>query len=156
MMNRKVQHILVGALVLLGMACSTANTVAPAQDAPGQIAKGKSAASATTLTTIRSELTPDPRLVLQTTEPPAFTSYRPQSDVFVVDLPRVVKASDLEIPTNLPGFIASISAEEVIELGAPLTRVTVRFMEPMSSTVGALDGRSSFHLTSPPPRSPQQ
>ncbi len=140
MMNRKVQHILVGALVLLGMACSTANTVAPAQDAPGQIAKGKSAASATTLTTIRSELTPDPRLVLQTTEPPAFTSYRPQSDVFVVDLPRVVKASDLEIPTNLPGFIASISAEEVIELGAPLTRVTVRFMEPMSSTVGALDG----------------
>lgn len=140
MMIRKVQYILVGALVLLGMACSTANTVAPAQNAPGRVDKGDSATSATTLTKIRSELTPDPRLVLNTTEPPAYTSYRPQSDVFVVDLPRVVKAADLEIPTNLPDFVASVSAEEVIELGAPLTRVTVRFMEPVDSTVGARDG----------------
>ncbi|MBW3670713.1 MAG: hypothetical protein KY432_03470, partial [Acidobacteria bacterium] len=140
MMIRKVQYVLVGALVLLGMACSTANTVAPAQNAPGGVDKVESATSATTLTMIRSELSPDPRLVLNTTEPPAYTSYRPQSDVFVVDLPRVVKAADLEIPTNLPEFIASISAEEVIEFGAPLTRVTVRFMEPIDSTVGAQDG----------------
>ena len=140
MMIRKVQYILVGALVLLGMACSTANTVAPAQNAPERVDGGEIATSATTLTTIRSEMTPDPQLVLQTTEPPAYTSYRPQSDVFVVDLPRVVKAADLEIPTNLPEFIASVSAEEVIELGAPLTRVTVRFMEPVDSIVGARDG----------------
>ncbi|MDX1582810.1 MAG: type IV pilus secretin PilQ [Thermoanaerobaculia bacterium] len=150
-MIRKVQYILLGAFVLLGMACSTANTVAPAQNVAVSAEEGEAASFGTTLTTIRSEVAPEPKLVLETSEPPAYTSYRPQPDVFVVDLPRVVKAPDLAIPTELPEFIASVSAEEVIELGAPLTRVSLRFAEPVKSEIGARDGRVeiSFDRGSP-------
>lgn len=139
-MMRKVQYILVGALVLLGMACSTGSAVSPARTAPEQAGKLEARPAATTLTNIRSELVPDAKLILETSEPPAYTSYRPQSDIFVVDLPRVVKAADLAIPSNLPSFIASISAEEVLELGAPLTRVTIRFAGDVDSRISARDG----------------
>jgi type IV pilus secretin PilQ/predicted competence protein len=140
-MMRKVQYILLGALVLLGISCSAANPVAPAGPAEARAKDVQKAAATPTLTTIRSELVPEPRLVLEASEAPAYTSYRPQGDVFVVDLPRVVKKADLAIPTNLPEFVASLSAEEVIELGAPMTRVTLRFTEKIDSAVSMENGK---------------
>jgi type IV pilus secretin PilQ/predicted competence protein len=140
-MMRKVQYILLGALVLLGMSCSAANSVAPAGTAEARAKDVQKPAATPTLTKIRSELVPEPRLVLEASEAPAYTSYRPQGDVFVVDLPRVVKKADLAIPTNLPEFVASLSAEEVIELGAPMTRVTLRFTERVDSAVSMENGK---------------
>jgi type IV pilus assembly protein PilQ len=89
------------------------------------------------LTALRAENEPQPKLVVETTGRPAYTGYHPQPDVYVVDLLKTVKQTGLVLPTNLPDFIASVSADEVLELGKPMTRVTVRFREPLAAFASA-------------------
>jgi type IV pilus assembly protein PilQ len=87
-------------------------------------------AGAMTLTAIEIEQSPAPRIVLKTSASPAYTSYSPTPDVFVIDLTGAVKASTLTIPSTLPPSIASIAAEEVMEMGTRLTRVTFHLNQP--------------------------
>jgi type IV pilus assembly protein PilQ len=89
------------------------------------------------LTALRAENEPQPKLVVETTGRPAYTGYHPQPDVYVVDLLKTVKQTGLVLPTNLPDFIASVSVDEVLELGKPVTRVTVRFREPLAAFASA-------------------
>ncbi len=65
-------------------------------------------------------------LILQTNVSPAFSSYSPQPGVYVVDLPLAGKGSGVMVPATLPDAVASVSADEAMELGAALTRVTIR------------------------------
>lgn len=65
-------------------------------------------------------------LILQTNVTPAFSSYSPQPGVYVVDLPLAAKGPEALVPTSLPDAVASVSADEALELGAALTRVTIR------------------------------
>lgn len=118
-------------LALATIACSTADQSArpvakPAQEQAAAVEGGG------LLTEVRAETRPAPRVVLGTSGNPAYTSYSPQPDVYVVDLPRMARANGLEIPTDLPEWVASVSVDEAIELGRPLTRVTMRFREPLS------------------------
>ncbi|MGH9459533.1 MAG: hypothetical protein ACRD2J_18000, partial [Thermoanaerobaculia bacterium] len=89
------------------------------------------------LTALRLENEPEVRLVVETSGRPAYTGYHPQPDVYVVDLMKTVKQPGLVLPTNLPEGIASIAATDVLELGKPLTRITVRFREPAQAFASA-------------------
>jgi type IV pilus assembly protein PilQ len=89
------------------------------------------------LRSVRVENLPEARVIVETDGRPAYTGYHPQPDVYVVDLLKTVKQPGLVLPTNLPAHVASISADEVLELGKPLTRVTVRFREPVAAWASA-------------------
>ena len=70
-----------------------------------------------------------PRLVLRTSGSPVYTSYSPQPDVFVIDL-TATKAASVAVPVSLPPSLLSVKAEEVTEMGARLTRVTLHLAHP--------------------------
>ena len=79
------------------------------------------------------------RVTLRTSGTPAYTSYSPAPDVFVVDLTATSRPADLAIPETMPDGVASISAEEAVEMGNQLTRVTFRFTAPFAPEVSAAD-----------------
>ncbi|MBV9494878.1 MAG: AMIN domain-containing protein, partial [Acidobacteria bacterium] len=76
-----------------------------------------------------------PRVLLRTSGSPAYTSYSPSPDVFVVDLTATSKASGVALPTTFPAGVTSITAEEAVEMGNRLTRVTVRMSEALAPSV---------------------
>ncbi|MEO6258730.1 MAG: type IV pilus secretin PilQ [Thermoanaerobaculia bacterium] len=87
------------------------------------------APSALSLTAVEVETEPSSRLVLRTSGSPAYTSYSPQPDVFVVEMAGTSKAGSVAVPP-LPSSIAAVRVEEVTEMGARLTRVTVQLAHP--------------------------
>ncbi len=72
------------------------------------------------------------RVVLRTSGTPAYTSYSPAPDVFVVDLASTTKGANLAAPASLPAGVVSVAAEEAVEMGTRLTRVTFRLSNPLS------------------------
>src|SRR5688572_17918729 len=99
-------------------------------------AEAKAAAAPMALTAV--ELSSS-RVTLRTSGTPAYTSYSPAADVFVIDLTATDRPADLVIPTELPTGVGSISAEQVVEMGNRLTRVTFRFTAPFAPEVSAAD-----------------
>jgi type IV pilus secretin PilQ/predicted competence protein len=79
------------------------------------------------------------RVLLRTNGAPAYTSYSPSPGVFVVDLTDTGRDAAITIPAVLPPAVASLSADEVVEMGNRLTRVTFRFSEPLSPEVMAIE-----------------
>lgn len=79
------------------------------------------------------------RVTLRTSGTPAYTSYSPAPAVFVVDLTATSRPADLAIPAELPNGVSSITAEEAVEMGNKLTRVTFRFTAPFAPEVSAAD-----------------
>ncbi|HEY4639983.1 MAG TPA: type IV pilus secretin PilQ [Thermoanaerobaculia bacterium] len=86
-------------------------------------------------------------VVLHTTGTPAYTSYSPSPDVFVVDLSSTGKGAELKVPTTYPNGIASIAAENAVEMGTRLTRITFRFTQPMTPTASV--GENAVVVTLP-------
>lgn len=144
---KTLRLLVLGSALVLAVACASGkpSEAVEAGSAVPSVENGERA----TLDALRAEALPAPRLVLQTTGAPAYTSYSPQPDVFVLDLPRTTKAYDLVVPTNLPSYVASVAADEAIELGRPLTRVTVRFSTPMSATATTVDGNVVIDFSEP-------
>jgi type IV pilus assembly protein PilQ len=105
-----------------------------AAKAPSEAAASVAAAGMS-LTSIDVETSPSPRLVLRTTASPVYTSYSPMPELFVIDLTGASKASSLAIPTNRPPSVASVSVEDVTEMGSRLTRVSVHLNQ--SATIDA-------------------
>lgn len=92
-------------------------------------------ASAMALTAVEID---GPRVHLRTSGTPAYTSYSPSPDVFVVDLTGTTRDAGLVLPTALPPAVASIAADDVVEMGNRLTRVTFRFSHPLApEAIGA-------------------
>jgi len=89
------------------------------------------------LNAIEIDSVPTPRLILRTSGTPAYTSYSPTPDSFVVDLTGTAKAASLAIPAALPPSVRSVTAEEVTEMGNRLTRVTLHLTQPMSLEAAA-------------------
>lgn len=79
------------------------------------------------------------RVVLRTSGAPAYTSYSPSPGVFVIDLTGTSRDAAAVIPAVLPSAVASISADEVVEMGTRLTRVTFRFSDPIAPEIAAAD-----------------
>ncbi|HEX2062651.1 MAG TPA: type IV pilus secretin PilQ, partial [Thermoanaerobaculia bacterium] len=79
------------------------------------------------------------RVTLRTNGAPAYTSYSPAPGVFVVDLTGTTRESTVAIPETLPPAVTSIAADEVVEMGSKLTRVTFRLSEPLLPEVAAIE-----------------
>jgi type IV pilus assembly protein PilQ len=79
------------------------------------------------------------RVHLRTSGTPAYTSYSPSPDVFVVDLTGTTRDAALVIPDSFPPAVASIAADDVVEMGIRLTRVTFRFTHPMTPEAAAVE-----------------
>ncbi|HWW60846.1 MAG TPA: AMIN domain-containing protein, partial [Thermoanaerobaculia bacterium] len=129
---RKAKQILLVAS-LLAMTVSGADAGLWRRKAP-QPADPPVAANAMRLSGVDIDGT---RVLLRTSGAPAYTSYSPSPNVFVVDLTGTSRPAELSLPANLPPSIASIAAEEVVEMGARLTRVTFRLTEPLALEVSA-------------------
>jgi type IV pilus assembly protein PilQ len=99
---------------------------------------GDSSAAASVLASVEVGSNPA-RLILRTSGTPAYTSYSPTPDIFVIDLSGVSKAATLSIPHDLPAGVASVTADEAVEMGNRLTRVTLRFAEAQTPRVSASD-----------------
>ena len=87
------------------------------------------------------------RVMLHTSGTPAYTSYSPFPDVFVVDLTGTTRPAELSVPPALPAGITSITAEEAVEMGSKLTRVTIRLKQPLALQASATD--NSVVITMP-------
>lgn len=124
-MMRKLQLLLAGSAVLMALACSTSSAVDPAELFKAEPAKP--AENHAVLVGLEAESAPTPRLVLRTSQEPVYSSYAPKDGEFIVDLPGTTKSPQLTTPANLPARISSISADETVELGKPLTRVTMHY-----------------------------
>ncbi|MGZ5433200.1 MAG: hypothetical protein ACXWH7_09755, partial [Thermoanaerobaculia bacterium] len=79
------------------------------------------------------------QVILRTTGAPAYTSYSPSPGVFVIDLTGTSRDAAAVIPATLPSAVASISADEVVEMGTRLTRVTFRFSESITPEIAAAE-----------------
>jgi len=100
-------------------------------------------AAAMTLTAIEADSS---NITLRTSGTPAYTSYSPSPDVFVIDLTGTTRPADLTIPGNLPAAISSVSAEEAVEMGNRLTRVTFRLTEPVTPKASAAENSITVTL----------
>lgn len=129
---KRMHLLLMGSAIAFAVHCASTDSGNPAGGHPAAVGLAESSASST-LTAIRSESGPTPRIVLQTNGSPAYTSYSPDPVVFVVDLPHAARGEFLTIPEQLPRGVNSIVAEEAIELGAPLVRVAIRHAVGMSA-----------------------
>ncbi|HEV3484448.1 MAG TPA: AMIN domain-containing protein, partial [Vicinamibacterales bacterium] len=94
------------------------------------------APSAMTLTSIEVD---GARVVLRTSGAPAYTSYSPSPGVFVVDLTGANRESGISIPATLPPAVTSISADDIVEMGSHLTRITFRLAETVHPEVSAIE-----------------
>lgn len=135
-MNR-LQWMVAGVLAVAIVGCASSASQPGSEPAASAIRAEKGTGTTMALTALRAENSPEPRLIAETDGRPAYTGYHPQPDVYVVDLLKTVKQSGLVLPTNLPDFMASIAAEEVLELGRPMTRITIRFREPVNAYASA-------------------
>lgn len=79
------------------------------------------------------------RVLLRTNGAPAYTSYSPSPGVFVVDLTDTGRDAAAIVPAVLPPAVVSLTADEVVEMGNRLTRVTFRLAEPMTLEVMAIE-----------------
>src|ERR1700759_4879517 len=88
------------------------------------------AIAAMSLTAVETDASSPSRLLIRTSGTPAYTSYSPAPDVFVVDLTDTAKAESFARPSTFPAGISSVTAEDVTEMGSRLTRVTVHLAHP--------------------------
>jgi len=155
-MKTKLHLLLVVGVIAVGLRCASSTATKQARSegtSPAAVSAG--ADGEATLTGLEFENTPTPRLVLHTTGKPAYTSYSPHPDVFVIDLPKTSKNDQLSIASTFPAPIMSVAADEAVELGSPLTRVTIRFSRALSpaasatgdSVVVTLDPTAAIQLT---------
>lgn len=102
------------------------------------------AATVMSLTAVEADSS---RVTLHTSGTPAYTSYSPFPDVFVVDLTGTTRPAELAVPKTLPPQIASMTADEAVEMGSKLTRVTFRLRQALTPTAAA--GDNSVVITMP-------
>ena len=134
---RRANRMLVVTMVVAAVGASGANaSLFRHRKAEGTPAASTAAVAGATLNAIDVD---GSRITLRTSATPAYTSYNPAPDVFVVDLTATSKGSALAIPAALPPGVTSVSAEEAVEMGTRLTRVTFRLAQPLSPQASAND-----------------
>ena len=132
-MKRAKRILLIGGVLVLSVSSADAGIWGRKADKPAASAP---APSLIALSAIEIE---GSRVLLRTNGAPAYTSYSPSPGVFVVDLTDTGRGPTVAIPAVLPPAVASLSADEVVEMGNRLTRVTFRFTEPLSPEVMAIE-----------------
>lgn len=133
-MRRAKRILLISGVLLVGVSTADARIWGSRKaDKPAAVTPG---ASAISLSTIEIE---GSRVLLRTNGAPAYTSYSPSPGVFVVDLTETGRDASAVVPSTLPPAVATLTAEEVVEMGSRLTRVTFRLSQPLSPEVTAIE-----------------
>jgi type IV pilus assembly protein PilQ len=132
---KRANRMLLVAAVVATVGLSGANaSIFRHRKAEGKPAVNAAAVAGATLNAIDVD---GSRITLRTSATPAYTSYNPAPDVFVVDLTATAKGAALAVPATLPAGLTSMTAEEAVEMGTRLTRVTFRFAQPSSPQAAA-------------------
>jgi type IV pilus secretin PilQ/predicted competence protein len=133
-MTRAKRFLLIASMLLVGAGSAQAGLFGsrkaqtPAPAAPAQ--------SVLMLTSVEVE---GSRVFLRTTGAPAYTSYSPSPGVFIIDLTSTSRDGALAIPATLPPAVLSLAAEDVVEMGSRLTRVTFRLSDSLAPEITATD-----------------
>ena len=133
-MRRAKRILLISGVLLLSVSAADAGLWGSRKAQSG--AETATVASAVTLTAVEID---GASVLLRTTGAPAYTSYSPSPGVFVVDLTGTSRDAAVSIPQTLPASLSSVSAEEVVEMGSALTRVTFRFSGAVPPEVAAVE-----------------
>ncbi len=134
-MKRAMPVLLVTSFISLA---ATGGFAWPHRSSAAKPPAGDPSAAASVLASVEVGSNPS-RLILRTSGTPAYTSYSPTPDVLVIDLSGVAKTGSLSLPHDLPPGMASITADDAVEMGNRLTRVTIRFSEQQTPKVSAID-----------------
>ena len=124
-------------LLMAGMFALSANGIHASIFRHGKTEKPSPAPVAVAAMSLTAVDVDSSRILLRTSGNPAYTSYSPSPDVFVVDLTGTTKDTGLVLPSSLPAGVASVAAEEVTEMGNRLTRVTFRLSAPAALKASA-------------------
>ncbi|HEX3582270.1 MAG TPA: type IV pilus secretin PilQ [Thermoanaerobaculia bacterium] len=135
---RRANRMLVVAMVVatVGVSGAANASLFRHRKAEGKPAADTAAVAGATLNAIDVD---GSRITLRTSATPVYTSYNAAPDVFVVDLTATSKGSAFAIPSTLPAGVSSVAAEEAVEMGTRLTRVTFRFAQPLAPQAAATD-----------------
>lgn len=134
-MRRAKRNLLIAGMLLVSVGGAQASLFGRHKaKAPAPAASQPAAMS---LTAIEAESSPSARLILRTSGSPVYTSYNKVADTFVLDLTGTAKAAGLAVPASLPSILSSVSADEVTEMGARFTRVTLHLSQPVTPAASA-------------------
>jgi type IV pilus secretin PilQ/predicted competence protein len=143
-MTRAKRILLIAGVVLLGVSAADARPWARKAAKPAEA----SPVAAIALTAVDVE---ESRIILRTSGAPAYTSYSAAPGVFVIDLAGATRAAGLTTPASFPAGITSISAEDVVEMGTALTRVTLRLSDSLRPEISAIENAVVVALPEPRP-----
>ena len=132
-MRRAKRILVIAGVLLLGVNAADAGLFGRKAKQPADAAPMPSVMALTSVEIDGS------RIVLRTSGAPAYTSYSPSPGVFVVDLTSTSRDAAIAIPATLPPAVISISADDVVEMGSRLTRVTFRLSQTLHPEVSAVD-----------------
>ena len=132
-MRRAKRYVVIAGILLVSAGTADAGLFGSRK------AKGAAENAAVSAISLLSVEVDGSRVILRTSGAPAYTSYSPTPGVFVVDLTGTARDAAVTIPQTLPPAVASIAAEEVVEMGNRLTRITFRLSTPMNLEVAAIE-----------------
>jgi type IV pilus assembly protein PilQ len=135
-MRRAKRILLIAGVVMVGVGTADAGIFGSRKAEKKPPAETAAIAASVSLSAVDIE---GSRVTLRTNGAPAYTSYSPSPGVFVVDLTNTTREAAVTVPQTLPPAVASISADEVVEMGSTLTRVTFRLSEPLIPEVSAIE-----------------
>jgi hypothetical protein len=134
-MKRTKRILLVAGVLLVQASIADAGLFGRKADAPKKAADA-APVSAITLSAVDVD---GSRVLLRTNGAPAFTSYSPAPGVFIVDLTDTSRENTAVVPATLPPAVLSITADEVVEMGSALTRITFRLAESLMPSVTTIE-----------------
>ena len=148
-MKKAKRTLLIASMLVVGLNTASASVWKHRTADKPEASAAAASPAGMSLTAVDLETTPSPRLILRTTGTPAYTSYSPAPDVFVVDLTGTSKGTALSLPSPLPPGVNSVTADDVVEMGNRLTRVTVRLAAPAAMQASAGDNSVVLMLPAP-------
>jgi type IV pilus assembly protein PilQ len=128
-------RLLVALMLAAGIGCASRGRTASAADASAGAPSSRAGASSAASSGARvqeaafTEDSDGARLVLSANAPLLYTAYEPRPDVLVVDLPGIGLDEKFVAPAASGTLVSSVKVEPIVEMGKPLTRLTIAHRE---------------------------
>jgi type IV pilus assembly protein PilQ len=135
-MSRARRILLIGCVLMVSVGTADARLWGSRKAAKPETAAATLPSGAAALTAVEVD---GSRVVLRTSAAPAYTSYSPSPGVFVIDLTGMSREATAVVPATLPPAVLSIAADEVMEMGTKLTRITFRLADTFTPEISAAE-----------------
>jgi type IV pilus assembly protein PilQ len=128
-------RLLVALMLAAGIGCASRGRTASSGTASANAGASASSSAASSSTGARvqeaafSEDSDGARLVLSANAPLLYTAYEPRPDLLVVDLPGIGLDEKFSAPAASGTLVSSVKVEPIVEMGKPLTRLTIAHRE---------------------------